>query len=93
METIPEIATDPGNARQAAGKITESNSLDEIVKSTEYGGNLRESGLLVRDGDHKKDRRRRQRSIDALRVDRHSVPIFSGHTNILRFSRNKQLCR
>src|ERR1700692_1627620 len=88
METIPEIAADPGNARQAAGKITESDRLDEIVKSTEYGRNLRESGLFARDGDHKKDRRQRQRSVDALGVDRHSVPTLPRHPESSAFSPN-----
>jgi len=76
IETIPELAADPDNARQPAGKITESNGLDEIVKTTEYRGYLRKSGLFARDGDHEKDRRPRQRSIDALRVDRHPVPTL-----------------
>ena len=35
METIPEIAADPGDARQPAVEIAESDGLDEIVKVAE----------------------------------------------------------
>src|ERR1700749_217625 len=85
MKTVPEIAADPDNARQAPRKIAESNGLDQIVKTAEHGANLRESGLLTRHGDHQKDGRRRQRSVHALRVDRHPVPTFAWHFRILRF--------
>ena len=58
MEAIPEIAADAGDARQPAGKIAKSDSLDEIVEPTEHGADLRERGLFARDGDDEKDRRR-----------------------------------
>ncbi len=77
METIPEIPTDPGNAGQTAGQIPESDRLDEIVEPLEDGGHFRQSRLFVSDGDHQKNCRLRQRRVDALRVDRHPVPILA----------------
>src|ERR1700684_4152430 len=84
-KALPEIAADSGNARQAAGKIAEADGLDEIVKPTEYRGNLRQGGLPAGDGGHEKERRPRQRSVYALRVDRHSVPILPRHPEFSAF--------
>jgi hypothetical protein len=74
METVPEIASDPRDARQPTGEVAKPHRLDQIVQPIERRADARQGGLLGRDGDHEKDRRPRQGRIDALRIDRHPVP-------------------
>src|SRR5882672_3896499 len=87
VETIPEIATNSDDARKSARKIAERDGLDEIVKPVEHGEHACERRLLARDGDHKKDGGSRQGRIDALRVDRHPVPVLSDIPNAPAFLR------
>src|SRR5262249_3730393 len=83
-ETIPEAASNSGDARETAGKIAKADGLDEIVKPIERRAGCRKRRRFAPHGHHKKDGCARQGRIDALRVDRHSVPVLVRHYEMLR---------
>src|SRR5579883_3168562 len=83
VETVPKVAADSHDARQPCRKIAESDRLDEIIQPFQHRTDSRQSDRFIRDGDYEKNGCARQRRVDALRIDRHPVPILPRHLEIL----------